>query len=60
MIVEQVPGENFTIETFDGNIRTLQIESILHMEKQRTEADDIYSYEDMIFLKNGVIFSLSI
>jgi len=56
MIVEQVPDKTIVIETDDSGIRTLGIDSILRMEKQRTAADELYSYEDTIFLKNGVIF----
>jgi translation initiation factor IF-1 len=56
MIVEQVPGKAIAVETDDGSIRTLEMDSILRMEKQRTSADELYFYEDTVFLKDGVIF----
>jgi membrane protein P13 len=56
MIVEQVPGKTIVMETDDGSIHKLEINTVLRMEKQRTAADELYSYEDTIFLKNGVIF----
>lgn len=56
MIVEQVPGKAIAIETDDGSIRTLEMDAVLRMEKQRTDTDELFSYEDTVFLKNGVIF----
>lgn len=56
MIVEQVPGKTIAVEADDGSIRTLGMNTVLRLEKQRTDGDELFSYEDMVFLKCGVIF----